>query len=68
MAYQWAQMADVASKRLFSGDAESGFYRAKLATARFYFKRLLPRARAHAEAALAGADSVMALEEADFGV
>lgn len=65
LAYMWAQMALVAQQKLAAGDA-SGFYAAKLATARFYFERLLPRATAHREAALAGAESVMALAEDAF--
>jgi hypothetical protein len=39
-----------------------GFYAAKVATARFYFTRILPRAGVHYAAALAGAETVMALE------
>ena len=49
-----------------AGKDSDGFYAAKLATARFYFARILPRAAAHASAALAGADSVMALTEDKF--
>ncbi|AQA19522.1 acyl-CoA dehydrogenase [Halioglobus japonicus] len=57
LAYMWAQMAEIALQQ--DGD----FYTAKLATARFYFQRILPRAEAHARAAVAGAGSVMDLEE-----
>lgn len=39
-AYMWVRMADVAQQRLGDGDP---FYAAKLATAEFFFKRLLPR-------------------------
>lgn len=63
LAYMWAQMAQLAAAKLASGDGDPAFYEAKLATARFYFKRILPRSGAHAEAALAGADCVMGLEE-----
>ena len=62
LAYMWAQMAEVALAKLEAGDADSAFYQAKLATARFYFKRILPRTMAHAAAALAGADTVMQLD------
>lgn len=50
MAYFWALQAAVASKKLADGDgAESAeFYKAKIATARFYFDHLLPRAKGHA--------------------
>ncbi|CAD5106875.1 acyl-CoA dehydrogenase C-terminal domain-containing protein [Zestomonas carbonaria] len=39
-AYVWARMATVAQQRL---DEDRDFYGAKLATAEFYFRRLLPR-------------------------
>lgn len=63
LAYMWAQMVQVAQEQLAADNAESAFYGAKLATARFYFQRVLPRARYHAEAAVAGAESVMNLDE-----
>lgn len=66
MAYTWAKIAKVASKKLTEGTDEAAFYKAKLHTADFYYKRLLPRAGAHAEAARAGAESLMAMPEADF--
>lgn len=64
LAYMWAQMAEVAQRKLAEGTTDSAFYEAKLATARFYFQRILPRTKAHAEAAVAGAGSVMDLDEA----
>ncbi|NKF21507.1 acyl-CoA dehydrogenase C-terminal domain-containing protein [Solimonas marina] len=49
MAYFWALQAAVASDKLANGGDESPeFYKAKLATARFYFDHLLPRAKGHA--------------------
>jgi hypothetical protein len=38
----------------------------KLATADFYFKRLLPKAEAHRASALAGAASLMEMQERAF--
>ncbi|CAH0991077.1 3-methylmercaptopropionyl-CoA dehydrogenase [Sinobacterium norvegicum] len=64
-AYLWAQMADVAQQKIAEGN-DDGFYKAKLATAEFYFKRLLPRAQAHAIGAQAGADTVMQLNADEF--
>lgn len=58
LAYWWARAANVALKKRGSGER---FYEAKLATARFYFSRLLPEAAYHARAARAGADVLMAL-------
>jgi hypothetical protein len=42
------------------------FADAKLVTARFYGQHILPRARGFAAAAMAGADTVMALAEESF--
>jgi hypothetical protein len=63
LAYMWAQMTELAQRKLAENSGDAAFYEAKLATARFYFKRILPRSGYHAEAAVAGADTVMALEE-----
>ena len=66
MAYTWARMAIVAQAKLDAGTSEEAFYKAKLQTAEFYFKRLLPRAQAHFAAAKAGAASVMDMPEDAF--
>ncbi|UZE97093.1 acyl-CoA dehydrogenase C-terminal domain-containing protein [Alkalimarinus alittae] len=66
MAYFWARMALIAQQKLAEGTTETGFYTAKVQTAQFYFKRLLPRTKGHAEMMLAGADSVMAMDEENF--
>lgn len=66
MAYLWARMALVAQQKLEAGTSEESFYLAKLQTARFYFKRLLPRAKAHAACIEAGADSLMDMQEEHF--
>lgn len=65
-AYLWAEMAEVAQRKLAEGTSDEAFYTAKLQTARFYFKRMLPRAKAHADAMVSGADSLMDIEEAHF--
>jgi hypothetical protein len=66
LAYTWARIAKVAQAKLDAGTTEKAFYEAKIHTANFYFQRLLPRAQAHAEAARAGAASLMALAAEDF--
>ena len=64
LAYLWARTAKVA---LAKREAENGaFYRAKLATARFYMTRLLPQSSALFAAIMAGAKPVMEPEEAWF--
>ena len=66
-AYFFARMAAVASTKLAAGTSEKAFYEAKLKTARFYFKRLLPRTRGLVESMQAGADTLMSLDEQAFG-
>jgi hypothetical protein len=65
-AYLWARARKVAYSKLEHGKVDSRFYQAKLATADFYFARLLPRTRMHAEAIRAGADSLMSLPSEYF--
>lgn len=66
LAYFWARMALVAQQKLDQGTSEKAFYEAKLQTANFYFTRILPRTKAHAETMLAGADTLMAMDEEQF--
>jgi alkylation response protein AidB-like acyl-CoA dehydrogenase len=66
LAYIWAKMAKVAQTKLAEGTTEEEFYKAKLATARFYFKRILPRTLTHAATMVAGADSLMDLDAESF--
>ncbi|KGD64084.1 acyl-CoA dehydrogenase [Alcanivorax nanhaiticus] len=67
MAYFWALQAGVAKDKLENGGAEPAeFYKAKLATAEFYFERMLPSAKGHAEAALKPTRSIMKLKAEDF--
>ena len=62
MAYIWARQAAVAADRLNRGGEESeAFYQAKLATAEFYYERLLPRAQAHATSMLSPSSNLMQL-------
>jgi alkylation response protein AidB-like acyl-CoA dehydrogenase len=62
-AYFWARMAQVAGARIAAdGDGVDDFYRRKLATARFYFQRLLPETAYHIRAARSGAKNLMEFE------
>ena len=58
-AYLFAKMGKIALKELKSGD---DFYKAKLATARFYFARLLPETSTLIKLARAGSSNLMALD------
>jgi alkylation response protein AidB-like acyl-CoA dehydrogenase len=62
-AYFWARMAKVALAKQNSGDP---FYTAKLATARFYYTRLLPETAGLLRTARAGVAALMTLDEALF--
>jgi butyryl-CoA dehydrogenase len=62
-AYFFARMAKIALEKQDSGD---DFYKAKLATARFYFARLLPETSMLIRQARSGADNLMALDAALF--
>ncbi len=66
LAYLWAQMAAVAQAKLAAGTDEADFYKAKIATAQFYFQRILPRTRGLVATMSAGADSLMALDAEHF--
>ncbi|MDD5176487.1 MAG: acyl-CoA dehydrogenase C-terminal domain-containing protein [Sterolibacterium sp.] len=58
-AYFFARMAKIALEKLDSGDT---FYKAKLATARFYFARLLPETAMLIRQARSGAANLLDLE------
>ncbi|MFI7817114.1 acyl-CoA dehydrogenase C-terminal domain-containing protein, partial [Acinetobacter baumannii] len=42
------------------------FYNAKVTTARFYFKKILPRVRSHVDVIAGGLDPLMALDAEHF--
>jgi alkylation response protein AidB-like acyl-CoA dehydrogenase len=62
-AYFFARMAKIALAKKDSGDP---FYAAKLATARFYFAKLLPETASLIRSARSGVAPLMAMEEAHF--
>jgi alkylation response protein AidB-like acyl-CoA dehydrogenase len=62
-AYFFARMAKVALEKQGSGDP---FYTAKLATARFYFAKLLPETASLIRTARAGLKPLMEMDEALF--
>jgi len=64
--WQMVRAALIAKRRLDEGTADHDFYRAKLATARFYAEHILPLAPAHAHTVMHGATSTLALDEALF--
>jgi len=62
-AWLWARMAKVALAKVSSGDP---FYVAKLATARFYFAKLLPETAGLIRSARTGVAPMMAMDAAMF--
>ncbi len=67
MAYFWAVQAAVASKKLAQGgDEKPEFYKGKIATARFYFDHLLPRAKGHASSMVKPSRSLIKLPVESF--
>ncbi|MFC5431023.1 acyl-CoA dehydrogenase C-terminal domain-containing protein [Paraburkholderia denitrificans] len=62
-SYFWARMARIALDKEASGDL---FYKSKLATARFYFAKLLPETATAIRQARAGSKTLMEVDEALF--
>ncbi|MEO8277037.1 MAG: acyl-CoA dehydrogenase C-terminal domain-containing protein [Thermoanaerobaculia bacterium] len=72
LGFLWARMAKVALSALSpegsrgKGKEELAFYTAKVATARFYMQRLLPRSGSHFAALMAGGSSLMNFPDESF--
>ncbi|MGB1011209.1 MAG: acyl-CoA dehydrogenase, partial [Thiolinea sp.] len=64
LGYLWLRMADIALDKL-DGD-EAVFYQAKVDTANFFFKRLLPQTGSLMSAIMSGSDSMMSFNEEAF--
>ncbi len=62
----WAQMAKAAKAQLDAGASDTAFYETKIATGRYYMARQLPATSMHLARINTGADTVMALEAANF--
>ena len=68
MGYFWALQAAVAQQKLAdgSGAQTEDFYRAKIATAEFYFDHMLPRAKSHAASMTKPSASLLSLDSEHF--
>ena len=64
--WQLARAALGAAKRLAEGSGDAGFYRAKIATARFYADYYLPQTLALQHAVVTAGESVLALADEQF--
>ncbi len=66
LGYMWAKMALAAKKAIAEGNGDIAFYETKLATGRYYMARQLPATALHLTRIQTGADTVMALDAANF--
>lgn len=66
IAYFWAEAAVAAEKAVRDGASEPEFYKTKIATADFYYQRIMPRVLAHEVAIKNGVDTMMAIDEENF--
>ena len=66
LGLMWAQIGKAASEALAAGAPDAAFYETKLATGRYYMARQLPATALHLTRIQSGADTVMALEAAQF--
>jgi len=64
LAHVWARMAELALDK--AEQDPSGFYRAKLVTARFFMERLLPQTAGLNAAIMAGGGTLRAFDDAAF--
>ena len=66
LGLMWAKMGLAAKEALKNGSGDATFYETKLATGRYYMARQLPATALHLTLIQSGADTVMALEAANF--
>ena len=62
----WLRMAKAASAQIAASEGDAGFLEAKLVTARFFAERIMPDAGALRRKIEGGADTLMALDPAQF--
>jgi len=66
LGLMWAKMARASRAALEAGDTDTAFHETKIATGRYYMARHLPATGMHLARIQSGADTVMALEAAQF--
>jgi len=66
LGLMWAKMGLAAKKALAEGTGDPAFYETKLHTGRYYMARQLPATALHLSRIQSGADTVMALDVANF--
>ena len=66
LGLMWARMGKAAMEALEGGASDRDFYETKIATGRYYMARQLPATAMHLARINTGADTVMALDAAQF--
>ncbi|MEL6957761.1 MAG: acyl-CoA dehydrogenase C-terminal domain-containing protein [Pseudomonadota bacterium] len=66
LGLMWAKMAKASMEALAAGDTDTDFHETKIATGRYYMARQLPMTGTHLARINSGADTVMALDAANF--
>ena len=66
LGLMWTQMGKAAQEALDAGADDAAFYETKLTTGRYYMARRLPATKLHLARIESGADTVMALDAANF--
>ena len=64
--WQMARAAVAAQRKLDAGEGDAGFYRAKIATARFFGDHILSQSSGLRSAIIDGSAGVLALSEDQF--
>ncbi|WP_062263952.1 acyl-CoA dehydrogenase C-terminal domain-containing protein [Endozoicomonas arenosclerae] len=64
--WMWSMMARQAQMQLNEGTQEESFYQAKIVTARYYFKRLLPKMEGLLATAASGTEELYGLSDEQF--
>jgi hypothetical protein len=64
--WQMARAAAVAAQKLAEGSGDASFYKAKIATARFFAEHILVQAGAYRTSILEGSSGVLALDIEQF--
>jgi hypothetical protein len=66
LGLMWAKMGKAAKAALAAGAGDTAFYETKIATGRYYMARQLPETKTLLARIESGADTVMALDAANF--
>ncbi|GFE65453.1 acyl-CoA dehydrogenase C-terminal domain-containing protein [Litoreibacter roseus] len=66
LGLMWAKMGKAAMDALAGGASDTEFYETKIATGKYYMARQLPATAMHLSRIESGADTVMALQAANF--